>query len=509
MDFQLKKELLETQKKWQVRREEAQSLQLQQQGNYVYQHSTKEQAFTLVEKSAYTMRHVNNVRNLVSRYMPGAYENIDDIREADHVDQRAVELHYSRGTRYLENGARVLEFDIAGSGFKQFRAMHKGFHGKRVVDERGEKEGFEKQLRKTWFNKAFSWLPGVRSEEEIDKENARRQKIADELKAKYHMDLGENQLDSYSQVRAANKLLKAAQERAVDEHYGERQLVGRKRMKHIRKKVTQEGRKTRITMAGPLAMWGGSNSGDYSIENLRKYMLDMGAEYLENIFRGWEGPEDEHDINLIMRGHSRGGVAVAEGAMMIKRWVRKYYPQYIERVKFDLIQYDPVPGFGSYSEHALVNHDGQRMIEKDNVEMEPLGENAETTVLYSMHTEHSFFFTPQVIKGAKRIILTPFKHSLDLGTADRTQEEAHRRGFAHAQTGALYRSSGINDLDRGVYLVNEQNEIVKMDNYAQVERIVKEYVENARFQGERHKILLDVARTWFENNNNNNEAPGN
>ena len=502
MDFQLKKELLDAQKQWQVRREEKKSLQLQQQEKYVYQHSTKEQAFTLVEKSAYTMKRVDNVRNLVSKYMPGVYEHIDDIREADHVDQRAVNIHYSRGASYLQENSKnkVLEFDIAGSGFKQFRAMHKGFHGKRVVNEQGEKEEFAKLLRKNWFNKAFGWLPGVRSEKEVDKENARRQQMAVKLREKYQLDLGDNNLRTRDQVKEANRLLKEAQQRALDEHYGEQQIVGRKRMEHVRKKVTQGGRKTRITMAGPLAMWGGSNSGDYSIENLRKYMLTMGSGYLKNIFDSWNNPQDEHDIHLILRGHSRGGVAAAEGAMMIKYWVRDEYPQYLSRVKFDLIQYDPVPGFGSYREHASVDHADEHEIERGNVNMEPLGENAETTVLYSMHTEHSFFFTPQVIKGAKRVIFTPFKHSLDLGTADRTQAQAHRRGFADARTGELYRSSGINDLDRGVYIVNEQNEIVKAENYAQVEQIVKEYVEHAKFQGERHKIMLEVAKAWFENN---------
>lgn len=502
MNPQLKQELLETQKKWQVRREEAQSLQLQQQGAYVYQHTTGEQLFTLTEKSAYTRRHLGNVREIVSKNMPGVYDRIDEIRQADKVDQRAVEIHYSRGKQYLENGAKVLEFDIAGSGFKQFRAVHKGFHGKYIMNERGEKEVFKKKLRKTWFNKAFSWLPGVRSEQEIDEENARRDQMAAELKAKYHMDLDHNQLGTMGQVRDANSQLQEAQRRLLDEHYGQQQIIGTKRMEHVRKKVSEDQRKTKITMAGPLAVWGGSNSGDYSIENLRKYMLTMGSDYLKNIFEGWRGMEDEHDINLIMRGHSRGGVAVAEGAMMIKHWVKENYPQYLHRVKFDLIQYDPVPGFGSYSEHASVNHSGRETIKKDDVKMEPLGNEAETTVMYSMHTEHSFFFTPQVIKGAKRVILTPFKHSVDLGTADKTQERTHRRGYADARTGALYRSSGINDLDRGVYIVNEQNDIIKMDNFTQVERVVNEFVRDARFQGERHKIMLDVARTWFENQNN-------
>lgn len=494
MNPQLKEELLKKQWEMQKKREERQSVELQQQGLYVHTHKSMEQERLLIEKSAYTLKKLGNIRDIVSANMPGVYDRIDDIRQADRVDQRAVELHHSRGAQYLENGAKVLEFDIAGSGFKQFRAMHKGFHGKYMVNEHGEKEVFKKQIKATFLNRVFSWIPGVRSVKEVEEENRRREQMAYELVNKYH--LGE-----FSSVKEANKLLKEAQQRAIDEQYGQRQTIGNKRMEHVRKKVSEDQRKTRITMAGPLAVWGGSNSGDYSIENLRKYMLDMGKDYLERIFRGWQEPGDEHDINLIMRGHSRGGVAVAEGAMMIKHWVRTYYPQYLHRVKFDLIQFDPVPGFGSYSEHASVNHSGQEVIERDGVQMEPLGENAETTVLYSMHTEHSFFFTPQVIKGAKRVILTPFKHSLDLGTADRTQERAHRRGFTDANTGAVYRSSGINDLERGVYMVNEQNVIVKMDNYQQVERIVNQYVENAKQQGERHRIMLEVARTWFENNN--------
>ena len=500
MDAQLKKEILMAARERITRVQSEQSIQRQEEGRYVYEYTTAEQRKlgVLQQKSSLTRKNVGDVREIVSEVMPHAFDKIDDILEATGVDKRAVEVHHSRGKRFVENGAKVLEFDIAGSGFKQFRAIHRGFHGKYIVNERGEKEKFKKKLKVTWFNKAFSWLPKVRSVKQVEEENARRERMTRELIQKYNM---EGNIDD---IKEANRRLKEHHKRLIEEHYGQQQYIGHKRMEHIRKKVTDDARKTRITMAGPLAIKGASNSGEYSIEKLRQYILTMGSDYLRGVFDGWRGPEDVHDVNLIMRGHSRGGVAVAEGAMLIKQWVSEHYPQYITRVKFDLIQYDPVPGFGSYSKHKMIDHNGEEIIEKDGLKMKPLGENAETTVMYSMHTDHPVFFTPQVIKGAKRVILTPFKHGVDLGAADRTQIQAHRRGLVDANSGEVYRSSGINDLASGVYVVDEQNTLVKINNYEQVERILNTFVKDTSSQKERHKIMLDVARTWFENHR---EAP--
>lgn len=80
-------------------------------------------------------------------------------------------------------------------------------------------------------------------------------------------------------------------------------------------------------------------------------MLIMGKDYLNNILSAWQlgvGTQ-EHDIWLRIRGHSRGAVASIEGAMKIKQWVHENYPKYEHRVKFDLTQFDPVPGYGSKS----------------------------------------------------------------------------------------------------------------------------------------------------------------
>lgn len=467
------------------REEQERSIELQHQGHYVHQHMDINQLDQLKAQDSLS-EDVKSVRQIVSRKMPQAYERIDEIRQSEETDQRAYRLHHSRGKKFVdENGARVLEFDMAGSGFQQFRTMHKGFFGKMIIGEDGQEEAFKKRVKVSWYNKYLSWIKGIRSVDEINQENEKITAYNRQLMEKYGIDENEEQL-------------KQKHEEMLNEQYGEKQTINGKEMKHVRKKVSEDERKTRITMAGPLALGGASNSGDYSIENLRNYMLAMGADYLENIFNQWNGPSDEHDIHIIIRGHSRGGVASVEGAMMIKHWVKENYFQYRNRVKFELIQYDPVPGFGSYEEHANVDHLGQETVQKDGFRMEPLGEEAQTTVIYSVHTDHKVFFTPQIIKGAKRILLTPFKHSVDLGATDATQEQKHRRGYTDARTGEVYRSSGINEMDEGVYIVDEHNTLIRLNNYAEAEAIIKEMVEGNISQDERHKIMLDVAKEWFD-----------
>ena len=461
-----------------------QSQHAQQQ--YIHEYTPLNQLDQLKEKKSLQL---TDVRSKIKSRMPGVYSRVNRIRQAQTPEGRTVTLHHARGTRFAENnGTKVLEFDIAGSGFQQFRAMHKGYHGKHIdiIGEDGQLEKFQKK-KSTWFNKWFGWLPGVRKLEEVEAENERIEAHNQQLREKYNLREGTTDEEA----------LKEAQ---LKKQYGEQEVIDHRTMKHIRRKVT--GNKERITMAGPLGsvlglFKGTRNSGEYSIENLREYMLKMGQEYLERIFSAWTDDTQRHDIRLIIRGHSRGGVACAEGAMMIKKWVQDRYPDYEQYVKFDLIQYDPVPGTGSYSDHAKVDHNAQM---ESNI-MATLGDSAETTVMYSMHTDHNLFFTPQKILGAKRVILTPFTHGVDLGYVDDSQEQQHRRGFTHSETGEVYRSSGLNDLEKGVYIVDEHNTLVRMRNFQLTKEILEQVtMEHSGEQWERHQIILNVVREWFERN---------
>lgn len=281
-------------------------------------------------------------------------------------------------------------------------------------------------------------------------------------------------------------------------HIGKSQKVSvdgkMEKRKHIRKIV--HGSKTRITMAGPLALSGASNSGEYSIENLRQYMLTMGQDYLMKHITRWQQGVQPHDVWLRIRGHSRGAVASLEGAMMIKYWLDTTYPQYTQYIKFDVTQYDPVPGAGSYRNHASIDVE-HNPAQQTNRQMAAL-DNAETTVVYSMHTEHKHHFTPQQVQNTKRIILTPYAHSVSLGLSDHSTAEAHRTTLTYAATGEAYRIGSLNELPAGVYVVDEHNTLVRLDDEAQWISIRDHVLHDvASSQRGRHRVLNDVVHTWF------------
>ena len=45
-------------------------------------------------------------------------------------------------------------------------------------------------------------------------------------------------------------------------------------------------------------------------------------------------------------------MSAATGAMKLKAWIHNKYPELEHFVKFDLIQYDPVPGIGESAGQA-------------------------------------------------------------------------------------------------------------------------------------------------------------
>lgn len=375
-----------------------------------------------------------------------AYRGIDEVQSAARQAAVEVGLHHARGTKFLGEREDVLEFDMAGSGYSEFPCVHKGFGGKVGLTAEG------------------------------------------------------------SSCCGSNLLDDAQERRHFEAQYGT-QLGGTLASKtHIRSKERRDEEagpvKRRVTMAGPLAVSGASNSGDYSIENLRQYMLTAAQEYLTSVFRRFDERESNvHPVHIIIKGHSRGAVAAGEGAKMIKHWIHgSDYRQYENLVRFELIQYDPVPGFGSRSGvHDVID------LAEDDAEnkMAALGENAETTVVYSLHTQHTFWFTPQTVSGVKRIILTPFDHNVGLKQVDATQRDGEgqivpRRGaFMDAGGGEVYRGSGLNELGEGVYIADENNVLVRMPDAASAVGIITRLWRQVSGQGDRHDKLREVVEAWF------------
>lgn len=487
--------------------QQQQQQQQQQQGAYYAQEYIHKDDYAEDRRNALMKKtKLQSVRDAVEQVMPNAYHMIDQVRAEENESQRHTKLHHSRGTQ-LTSGpqGKVLEFDIAGSSFKQFRTEHLGFKGK------GSSAKDYMKYKESRLAKILEWIPGGSLVNRIIRSNSKKKA---ELKAKSNLrklNAGAISEDMLSEDALHNvEVLKKWNSRIGD---SQSVTIGgkTKKHKHIRKVI--KGNKTRITMAGPLSMKGMRNAGEYSIENLREYMLAMGQDYLRNIMRGWasDPTAQPHDIWLKIRGHSRGGVASVEGAMMIKQWLHENYPQYEDRVKFDLTQYDPVPGFGSNSgthQKVDVKNDTQA---QQNKKMRALGDSAQTTVVYSMHTEHSLFFTPQQVANTNRIILTPYAHSVGLAEVDRQassqQRDAHRVTFTDAATQEAYRLGSLNELPEGVYVLDENKTLVQLHDLSQWIAIRDSVLKNASGQEGRHEVITEAVSTWFHTHSAPAAAP--
>lgn len=425
--------------------------------------------------------YLRSVRTVVESLMPGVYDRVDKLRSDPNVNNRMTVLHHARGAEIVAGGTGedVLEFDMAGSSFQTPRSDYAGFKGKgQVKGADGKYRKVDRQLHKSWYNKlrAYMWIPGVRTPDEIDAENQRR--------------------------LAADPIAK---------RFGLSQEVGEVVHEHVRRK--DSAHKTRISIAGSQAIRGLSNSGEYSIENTRGYMLQMGISYLTPVFKRWHDTTPDGSVppgvRLLIRGHSRGGVSAVEGAMMIKQWVADNYPGYLDFVKFELIQMEPVPGIGSRNGvNRQVDLSGNKTLTKGKDRMLPLGSSAETTVVYSLHSEHSDAFTPQAVMGAKRIILMADAHHVSLNQsdhaivqhADGTNEVQNRRAaFTDAGSGEVFRGSGLSELGEGVYISDEANTLIRLDSYEQAKQVMTGVLGKVAggVHRERHAVIDEVVKAWF------------
>jgi len=394
------------------------------------------------------------------------YGKTDKIMTAETEKERTSNLHGSLGREKNKNGELVFELSIAGSGFTEFRKVHHHSHGKHTFI--GDPVSFDKRTI-------------------LDKENEKKGYVSITEKEKQKIET----------------LLTKLYGSQVDP-------TGKEMSKYIRKKV--ERGKTKVSLPGPERR--DSADKQRSMDALRHYTLKFAQDYLREHFDNFEkGAEKPKPINLLLKGHSRGAVAIGEGMQMIQKWVHDNYKNYEHLVKYDLIQLDPVPGYGNHGVHAELDlnaenvKDGLGTAERANTAPK---ENVNSTVFYSMNVSedfsHKHFFDPQAVKGAKRVVLCPMGHTLHLASVDSTQKAAgsedvrlSKVGFTFAGNGEVYRGSGINQLEEGVFVMDENATMVKVKSPKQLEAIMNNALgEPAPSEKQRRQTLLDVAGNWFE-----------
>lgn len=456
---------------------------------------------------------LGNIHDAVMKYMGDSdpYKGLEDIELGIKSDR--VRLHSSRGAKQSEQGKHVLEFSVGGSGFSTFRTVHRELNGNNKIVRDGVKVFTDDiKYKNRWTKRTKRWFRDLFTFSKKAKEQNRKY---DAL------------VDEYAQV-GENGLTKL--EELIRDKYGEPVNEGRlKGKKLILKKEDKENGsgKVRYTMPGPLSMGGVRDAGEYSIDHLSEYILDGGKDYLTSVFEQYDRLEketlaafrDTGDVKkadeirkqikptvISLKGHSRGGVAVSLGAMKLKYWIHQNYSQFEKYVNFEMVQYDPVPGYfsdkGVKHRVNLNEKDPEKLKELEKQGMMPLGDKAETTVVYSLHTDHSVFFSPQSVQGAKRILMVPTAHSVNLDAVDKQKdadgkESKYRSGYTDAKTGEHYRGSGLNELPEGVYVADEKMRLVRLPDSKTAKKVVDDVVKDTSSQKSRHGRLRRLWDEWF------------
>lgn len=166
---------------------------------------------------------------------------------------------------------------------------------------------------------------------------------------------------------------------------------------------------------GADSMWGafdrGSNTIDTLSEDVPRQVIDQISTY---------DPDDTRAIVVLIRAHSRGAVAAGLVANRLKE-------MYQGRISVELVQVDPVPG---------PSQTGQKL------EIDVSGID-ESTLIMSVDPGKGWYlnpsFTPQMVLGAKRIIISSQDHSTGLD-----------EGFVYENR--RYTGSSLNSLPDGLYL---------------------------------------------------------
>ncbi len=383
------------------------------------------------------------------------YDAVDRMRSVGDKKERTVNTHNAVGNKYLKSGKNVLEIDISGSG-SHLRELD--YHG---------------QTGRMLASKDEDW------------------------------------------------------KKSVEAQFGEvKKVTGFEERNHIRCKTntytTEDGvtvRKDRYVIPGPTpTALGLLNAGKYSIEESRKMALQIAEDFLKPFFDEWNRQKkknpsfDPDNVHVRLTGFSRGAVSAGRALKDIKEWIRSVpeYAQYMDKVNFDLLQFDPVPGPDGRLFYGYAKND---LRETDRNAEEMRGQMENQTVIYSLATDHNVGFRPQLMRGCGKYIFGTTVHRATQDIIDRTQMgvesdgKAHRQGFLDLESGEYYRGSGLADLKKGIYFSDEKQNLIRVTNYAQFDRLIGEihsagpswWLGGLR-QQRRANVLREVVKEYFIDN---------
>ena len=233
--------------------------------------------------------------------------------------------------------------------------------------------------------------------------------------------------------------------------------------------------KATISVAGPLGFWGASDSGDYSIRNNVNRCYEVAR---KKVYKAMS-KDEERPIHVLIKGHSRSGVAVSQIAIKLAHAFQDN-----DNVHINVMQRDPVPGpfhFGVDSEVDYKKGFGENNMAKALQKLT-------STVVYSMNTEHNMFFTPQLVINPDRMIFVKWHHEVGLNKS---------RGFKFG--GTYLHGSSLMVLPKGVYMqtndASDDTAELKKCNASDCDKTVREIQNNGSWmQWRRTNVIVNAVK---------------
>ena len=133
--------------------------------------------------------------------------------------------------------------------------------------------------------------------------------------------------------------------------------------------------------------------------------------------------------------------------------------------------------------------------------------NVNCTVFCSLGIEApDFVFPMQHVKGAKKVVLTMTDHAINTDLVDESQRDTfgdrkkHAQGYNDAETGEMFRGSGLNELPDGVYIADEKFNLIRVTSYSQVKELYDTTYDKTSPQRIRARRIHKMVRDWFLEN---------
>ncbi len=399
------------------------------------------------------------IKNLGSKRY-AAFDGLK-LKKAEGEKSQDIALHHSAGTKLLSQGEDVIEFSVAGLKSLQYRSQPS-------ADEK------LKESKVHWYNKNkfLTWTGLCKTKKEVERDNK-------EIREK----------------KAAAKQEREKVNQRIEKTYGNKvdEKVAGKKLNQLRKKeVVNEktgATKTRFLISAQ------KNKGKYSEENIEEYILELGKSVLKQKLDEADWGEDDavaafRPVNIVLQGHGSGAVSVGKGAMRIRKWVADNYPRFLSKINFQMIQYDPK----SNDDNSELDLSDAKLAKKDSRYMS-LGENANTTVVYSMQ---NIADAPQKVKNAKRIILTMADHNVKLEEKDESQGTTTRNTYFAEKNGKVeaFRATGLGELDEGIYIADDHNNLIRLKSLEEFDALQKSLMKGEK-KKDSVKAVRSVLKDYF------------